>query len=93
MTTASIILAAGEGTRMRSKLPKVVHPVAGKPMVWHALKAVESLVDITPVLVVGFRAEVVMDEIGDQAAYAFQHEQLGTGHAVASARTALEGKV
>ncbi|HEY9121600.1 MAG TPA: bifunctional UDP-N-acetylglucosamine diphosphorylase/glucosamine-1-phosphate N-acetyltransferase GlmU, partial [Brevefilum sp.] len=82
----------GEGTRMQSKLPKVVHPVAGKPMVWHALKVVESLVDLPPVLVVGFRAEVVIDEIGDQASYAFQHEQLGTGHAVASARTALEGK-
>jgi bifunctional UDP-N-acetylglucosamine pyrophosphorylase/glucosamine-1-phosphate N-acetyltransferase len=61
-------------------------------MVWHALKAVESLVDLPPVLVVGFRAETVMDEIGDQASYAFQEEQLGTGHAVACARTALEGK-
>jgi len=92
MTTASIILAAGEGTRMRSKLPKVVHPIAGKPMVWHALKAVQDLVNLPPVLVVGFRAEAVMDEIGDQANYAFQSEQLGTGHAVACARSELEGK-
>jgi bifunctional UDP-N-acetylglucosamine pyrophosphorylase / glucosamine-1-phosphate N-acetyltransferase len=44
MTFASIILAAGEGTRMRSKLPKVLHPLAGKPLVWHALQAVEGLV-------------------------------------------------
>jgi bifunctional UDP-N-acetylglucosamine pyrophosphorylase/glucosamine-1-phosphate N-acetyltransferase len=92
MTTASIILAAGEGTRMRSKLPKVVHPIAGKPMVWHALQAVEGLVDLLPVLVVGFRAETVMDVIGEQATYAFQNEQLGTGHAVACAQSALEGK-
>jgi len=92
MTIASIILAAGEGTRMRSKHPKVLHPVVGKPMVWHSLKAVEKLVDLKPVLVVGYRAEDVMEAIGDQATYAFQDEQLGTGHAVASAKSELEGK-
>jgi bifunctional UDP-N-acetylglucosamine pyrophosphorylase/glucosamine-1-phosphate N-acetyltransferase len=92
MTTASIILAAGEGTRMRSKHPKVLHPVAGKPMVWHALKAVGSMVDLPPILVVGFRAKDVMDAIGDGAEYVFQDEQLGTGHAVACAQSALEGE-
>ena len=92
MTTASIILAAGEGTRMRSKYPKVLHPVAGRPMVWHSLKAVEKLVDMLPVLVVGFKAADVKEAIGDQASYAFQDEQLGTGHAVASAISELEGK-
>ncbi len=92
MTIASIILAAGEGTRMRSKMPKVLHKLAGKPMVWHAMQAVRGLVDSPPVLVVGFRADAVKAAIGDQAAYALQHEQLGTGHAVAAARPILEGK-
>lgn len=92
MTIASIILAAGEGTRMRSKYPKVLHPVAGKPMVWHSLKAVHKLVDYLPVLVVGFKAEDVMDTIGEAAQYAFQNEQLGTGHAVRCAQSRLEGK-
>jgi len=92
MTIASIILAAGEGTRMKSKHPKVIHPLAGKPMVWHSLKAVQMLVDLPPVLVVGYRAEEVMEAIGDQADYAFQNEQLGTGHAVVCAQSTLEGK-
>jgi bifunctional N-acetylglucosamine-1-phosphate-uridyltransferase/glucosamine-1-phosphate-acetyltransferase GlmU-like protein len=59
MTFASIILAAGEGTRMRSKLPKVLHPLAGKPLVRYALQAVEGLVDLPPVLVVGHGADAV----------------------------------
>ena len=92
MITASIILAAGEGTRMRSKLPKVLHPVAGKPMAWHSLRAVQKLVDLPPVLIVGYRAEDVMDAMGDQVSYVFQNEQLGTGHAVVCAQTELEGK-
>jgi bifunctional UDP-N-acetylglucosamine pyrophosphorylase/glucosamine-1-phosphate N-acetyltransferase len=92
MTTASIILAAGEGTRMRSKLPKVLHPVAGKPMVWHALQTVRDLVNLPPVLVVGHGAEEVKQAIGSGVGYALQEQQLGTGHAVASARSALEGK-
>lgn len=92
MTIASIILAAGQGTRMRSKLPKVLHPLAGKPMVWYALKAVEGLSDFPPVLVVGYKAEDVRAAIGGIADYALQGEQLGTGHAVASARSKVNDK-
>jgi len=92
MTTAAIILAAGEGTRMRSKLPKVLHPLAGLPMIGHALAAVKSLVDLPPVVVVGYGADQVCQVIGDQAEYAVQEEQLGTGHAVSSARTKLQGR-
>lgn len=92
MTIASIILAAGQGTRMRSKLPKVVHLLAGKPMVWHALQAVNGLVDVLPVLVVGYRADLVREAVGESADYAIQEEQLGTGHAVSAARSNLEGK-
>jgi len=92
MTLASIILAAGEGTRMRSKLPKVLHPLAGKPMVWYALKAVETLTDLPPVLVVGHGSDTVMAAVGDAAAYALQEEQLGTGHAVLMAKPYLADK-
>jgi len=92
MTAASVILAAGQGTRMRSTLPKVLHPVVGKPMVWYALEAVKDLVDQKPVLVVGYGAEQVKKAIGDQADYVTQEQQLGTGHAVSVTRSKLEGK-
>jgi bifunctional UDP-N-acetylglucosamine pyrophosphorylase/glucosamine-1-phosphate N-acetyltransferase len=77
---------------MRSKLPKVLHTLAGKPMAWHALRAVDGLSDTPPVMVVGYKAEDVQAAIGDAAQYVVQTEQLGTGHAVASARSLLEGK-
>ncbi len=92
MTIASIVLAAGKGTRMRSKLPKVLHPLAGKPMVWHALEAVNGLTDLAPVLVVGYKAEAIREAMGPSSQYVFQEEQLGTGHAVACTRSLLEGK-
>ena len=92
MALKSIILAAGQGTRMVSKKPKVLHPVAGVPMVFHALNAVKDLVDGKPLLVVGWGAEQVQDEVGDQADYVLQQDQLGTGHAVSVARGLLEGK-
>lgn len=92
MKTASIILAAGMGTRMRSKKPKVLHLIAGKPMIWHALQAVKGLVDLPPVLVVGYQAKEVQESVGNQVEYAIQEKQLGTGHAVAAARSSLEGK-
>lgn len=92
MTIASIVLAAGQGVRMHSKLPKVLHPIAGKPMVWHALKAVADLTDLPPVLVVGYGAEKVQKALGDACDYVLQAERLGTGHAVGVAREKLAGK-
>ncbi|NLN70998.1 MAG: bifunctional UDP-N-acetylglucosamine diphosphorylase/glucosamine-1-phosphate N-acetyltransferase GlmU [Chloroflexi bacterium] len=92
MTLASIILAAGAGTRMRSKLPKVLHPLAGKPLIWFALNAVLGLVDQPPLIVVGHGADVVKAVVGDVATFAFQAEQLGTGHAVMMAQPFLEAK-
>lgn len=61
-------------------------------MVWHAIKAVQGLTDLPPILVVGYRADIVKSAVGDGVSYAIQDEQLGTGHAVASAKSALEGK-
>jgi bifunctional UDP-N-acetylglucosamine pyrophosphorylase/glucosamine-1-phosphate N-acetyltransferase len=92
MKIAAIILAAGQGTRMCSKLAKVLHPVAGKPMIWYSLQAVKEIAANKPVLVVGFGADQVKHAIGDQADYVLQEEQLGTGHAVACAREKLEGQ-
>lgn len=88
-----IILAAGQGTRMRSEVPKVLHPLCGRPMVFYALEAARGLSDIPPVLVVGHGAEEVRRVVGDAVIYVEQREQLGTGHAVLQARPALEERV
>ncbi len=96
MKTASILLAAGLGKRMRSALPKMLHPVLGKPIVLHALAAVQPLADLPPVVVVGYGAEAVVSAVvaafGEGARFALQAEQLGTGHAVRCAQPLLEGE-
>lgn len=88
---AAIVLAAGLGTRMKSELPKAMHRVCGKPMVGHVVDALRSADCERVVVVVGHKAEVVQAYFGDSVEYAFQHEQLGTGHAVAQARRLLAG--
>jgi len=85
-----IILAAGKGTRMKSDLPKVLHPLAGKPLVQHVIDMVRTLSPAEIVLVVGHRAELVRETIGDGVRYALQAAQLGTGHAVMQAKDALK---
>lgn len=92
MKVGIVILAAGQGTRMKSDLPKVLHPLAGKPLVLHAVETAEALTEHPPVLVVGHGADDVRDVVGDRAVYAQQDEQLGTGHAVLQARSALQGR-
>ena len=90
MKTTAIILAAGQGTRMKSDLPKVLHPVCGKPMVWHALQAVTSASTEKPIMVVGHGADAVQKQIGDLAHFVIQEERLGTGHAVQKAESRLK---
>ncbi len=90
MKTTSIILAAGQGTRMKSDLPKVLHPVCGKPMVWHALQAAQSASTEKPVMVIGHGAEQVRDLVRDAAQFVTQEERLGTGHAVQQAESLLK---
>src|SRR3989344_5334181 len=88
-----LILAGGQGTRMKSDLPKVLIPVKNKPMIAHLLSAIQSSgVDDKPVVVVGYKREKVMKELGNSYTYVTQHEQLGTGHAVISAESALKNK-
>jgi bifunctional UDP-N-acetylglucosamine pyrophosphorylase/glucosamine-1-phosphate N-acetyltransferase len=92
MKTTAILLAAGQGTRMKSSLPKVLHPIAGKPMIWHALRAARRAAEEQPVVVVGHGAEKVTEYLGDSARTVLQEPQLGTGHAVMQAESLLKGK-
>ena len=92
MSACVILLAAGKGTRMRSRLPKLLHPLAGRPMVLHALETAEGLGEGRPLLVVGHGAEAIRAVVGPRADFIEQAEQLGTGHAVLQAKDACEGK-
>lgn len=81
-----VILAAGQGTRMRSALPKVLHPVAGKPMLGHVIDCARDLSPIRIHVVIGHGAERVREVLdADDINWVMQTEQLGTGHAVAQA--------
>ncbi|WP_442678024.1 bifunctional UDP-N-acetylglucosamine diphosphorylase/glucosamine-1-phosphate N-acetyltransferase GlmU [Sphingomonas sp. ASY06-1R] len=89
---AAIILAAGKGTRMKSDLHKVLHPLAGKPMLGHLTDAVQSLGAVRTVIVTGAgREQVVAFATPLGLEVAVQAEQLGTAHAVLQAQTALAG--
>ena len=92
MKTSAVILAAGQGTRMRSRLPKVLHPLMGYPMVWYALRAAQEATGSRPTLVIGYAADQVRATIGEAASYVIQEHQLGTGHALRQAEEALRGK-
>ena len=89
-----VILAAGQGSRMLSDLPKVLHKVGAVPMVGHALAAARSLNPAQVVVVAGHGAEAVtkaVAKLDEDARIALQTEQLGTGHAVAQALPLLDG--
>jgi len=81
----AIVLAAGQGKRMKSKLYKVLHQVCGKPMVEHVLDTVDASACERKVVVVGHGAELVKATLADRAEFVLQAEQLGTGHAVQQA--------
>src|SRR6266566_4964481 len=102
-TYAAIVLAAGKGTRMRSTLPKVLHQVAGLPLLAHVLNAIDAIPSTAafapltstttshrPIVVLGHEAQQVEDQFGTRCHYAFQEEQLGTGHAVLAAENAVQ---
>ena len=88
----SVILAAGQGTRMKSKLPKMLHKICGQPMVFYALQAVQSATSEKPVMVIGHGAEAVQAAVGEAAHFVIQAEQLGTGHAVMRSEERRVGK-
>jgi bifunctional UDP-N-acetylglucosamine pyrophosphorylase/glucosamine-1-phosphate N-acetyltransferase len=89
---AIVILAAGKGTRMKSDLVKVLHPIAGSPMLSYPLDLARSLRPSRVVVVVGFQADLVQEKFkADDVTFVHQKEQLGTGHAVLAAKPALRG--
>ena len=96
MTSASsplaiIVLAAGKGTRMKSDMHKVLHPIAGRPMLEHLLSSVQELAPQRQVVVAGHGREQLEQALGTRATIAVQEPQLGTGHAVQQAEQALQG--
>src|SRR5258707_7445382 len=91
-TSLTVVLAAGEGTRMRSSLPKVLHPVAGQPLLAHVLEAAPHGAGTSLALVVGPDHEAVEAEakrLRPDAATVVQRERLGTAHAVLAARDGI----
>ncbi|WP_026574034.1 bifunctional UDP-N-acetylglucosamine diphosphorylase/glucosamine-1-phosphate N-acetyltransferase GlmU [Bacillus sp. UNC438CL73TsuS30] len=88
----AVILAAGQGTRMKSKLYKVLHQVCGKPMVQHVVDQITKLDIEEMVTIIGHGAEMVKAQLGDKSLYALQEQQLGTAHAVIQAKEMLAGK-
>jgi len=89
---ATLILAAGKGTRMKSDLVKVLHPVAGRPMLDYVLNLAEEMGSGKIAVIIGHQAELVEDRYGTRGlTFVYQREQLGTGHAVLQARGAFAG--
>ncbi len=89
----AVVLAAGKGTRMKSDIAKVLHPLGGKPLLRHVVEALAPLEPAKTVVVVGHQADdVAAISTGPGVTTALQAEQLGTGHAVDMARPELEGR-
>lgn len=90
MKVGTIIMAAGQGTRMVSNTPKVLHLVNGKPMIQYAVQAARSAGSDQPVIVIGNGADDVKKVVGSEAHFVLQEERLGTAHAVMCAETKLK---
>jgi bifunctional UDP-N-acetylglucosamine pyrophosphorylase/glucosamine-1-phosphate N-acetyltransferase len=88
---AAVILAAGKGTRLKSGLHKVLHNIAGRPIIEHLMASVEGLAPARTIVIVGDERQQVEDQVGDRVECVVQEPQLGTGHAVAQAKAALAG--
>jgi len=92
MKVTAVLLAAGQGTRMKSSLSKMLHPVCGKPMLAYALEIACSASTEKPVVVVGKDGQALRDFLGQAARCVLQDPPLGTGHAVQQAEAELRGK-
>ena len=90
--TASVILAAGKGARMRSNIPKVLHTLGGRPLMEYALDLGFDICNKPPIVVVGFESEKVQECIGNRAKIVLQEPQLGTGHALHQTAGVLRGQ-
>src|ERR1043165_7076051 len=89
-----VILAAGQGTRMKSQLPKVLHPIVGRPLIEHVLRTADAVSPATITVIVGHGAEKVRNVVGNRpnVAFAVQEPQLGTAHALQQAEPRLTGR-
>ena len=89
-----VILAAGKGTRMKSALPKVLHPAAGLPLIEHVLRVADSASPALTVLIIGHQADQLRRALAhrNDLRFALQEPQLGTGHALLQAESAIEGR-
>lgn len=87
----AVVLAAGKGTRMKSDKPKVLHNICGKPMIDHVIDSIKGAGIDNIVVIVGHKGEEVQKSLGKRATIVFQHEQLGTAHALLQAHSVLEG--
>lgn len=92
MRTVNVILAAGFGTRMKSDLPKVMHPLLGRPLIEWSVQVAETVSELSPVVVVGHGQDLVKDALADRVEYVVQTELLGTGHAVQQTEPLLAGQ-
>jgi bifunctional UDP-N-acetylglucosamine pyrophosphorylase/glucosamine-1-phosphate N-acetyltransferase len=92
MKVVAILLAAGQGTRMKSDLPKVLHPLCGKPMLSYIMEAVQQAATEKPVIIIGHGAARVKAFVGNTAECAVQEPQLGTAHAALQAESLVKGK-
>ena len=88
-TLQAIILAAGEGTRMKSERPKVLHPICGRPMIAYALDLAGAVGAKQPIVILGFGAEQVKPALPSEAKIVIQTKRLGTGDAVIAAKKAF----
>src|SRR5262249_10834797 len=87
-----IVLAAGQGTRLKSARPKVLHPLGGRMLVSYSVEAMSAATGASPVLVVSPGADDVRAALGERASYATQPEALGTADAVRHARQVIDGR-
>ena len=92
MKITSVILAAGEGTRMKSEVPKVLHPLMGNPMLSYAIDTALQVTEIPPVVVIGYGADDVKEKFNQGIRFVIQRDRLGTGHAVQQAEEILQNK-
>jgi bifunctional UDP-N-acetylglucosamine pyrophosphorylase / glucosamine-1-phosphate N-acetyltransferase len=90
-TLSGVVLAAGQGTRMRSALSKILHPLGGQPLVAYSVATLAVATNAAPVLVIGPEADGVRSVLGDRARYAVQPRPLGTADAVRAAAPVLQG--
>ena len=86
-----LILAAGKGTRLNAKnIPKVLYPISDKPILSYCLENLQKTGFKKPIVVIGFKGNLIEEKFGDRATYVWQKKQLGTGHAVMVAKKSLK---